>query len=208
MTSFSMANMDYAPVKFMIKVFEANYPESLGHVCVHRSPWIFHGIWTIIKGWLDPVVAAKVHFTKDEKELEAFISPECIPKELGGKEEWEYKYVEPIEGENRSVVVGKGEAADAAARAECDRIQLERRGLVDEYEKETLRWCRNAGEKQVEARRKELASQLVANYWKMDPFVRARTLLDRIGVIGTGGVVDHYPKAKQGTVQHSPDDVD
>ena len=43
MTGFSMANMDYTPVKFMIKCFEANYPESLGAVLVHNSPWIFQG---------------------------------------------------------------------------------------------------------------------------------------------------------------------
>lgn len=34
---------DYAPVKFMIKCFEANYPESLGVVLVHKAPWIFQG---------------------------------------------------------------------------------------------------------------------------------------------------------------------
>ena len=44
MTGFSMANMDYSPVKFMIKCFEANYPESLGVVLVHKSPWIFHSM--------------------------------------------------------------------------------------------------------------------------------------------------------------------
>lgn len=43
MTNFSMANMDYTPVKFMIKCFEANYPESLGTVLVHKAPWIFQG---------------------------------------------------------------------------------------------------------------------------------------------------------------------
>jgi hypothetical protein len=43
MTGFSMANMDYTPVKFMIKCFEANYPESLGAVLVHNSPWVFQG---------------------------------------------------------------------------------------------------------------------------------------------------------------------
>ncbi|KAK4042943.1 CRAL-TRIO domain-containing protein, partial [Parachaetomium inaequale] len=41
MTGFSMANMDYTPVKFMIKCFEANYPECLGTVLVHKAPWIF-----------------------------------------------------------------------------------------------------------------------------------------------------------------------
>ena len=43
MTGFSMANMDYTPVKFMIKCFEANYPESLGVVLVHKAPWVFQG---------------------------------------------------------------------------------------------------------------------------------------------------------------------
>ena len=40
---FVDSNQDYGPVKFMIKVFEANYPESLGVVLVHKSPWIFQG---------------------------------------------------------------------------------------------------------------------------------------------------------------------
>ena len=43
MTGFSMANMDYTPVKFMIKCFEANYPECLGAVLVHKAPWLFQG---------------------------------------------------------------------------------------------------------------------------------------------------------------------
>lgn len=29
----------------MIKCFEANYPESLGSVLVHKSPWIFQGTY-------------------------------------------------------------------------------------------------------------------------------------------------------------------
>lgn len=44
MTGFSMANMDYTPVKFMIQCFEANYPESLGVVLVHKAPWVFQGM--------------------------------------------------------------------------------------------------------------------------------------------------------------------
>lgn len=48
MTGFSMANMDYAPVKFMIQCFEANYPESLGVVLVHKAPWIFQGMLLVL----------------------------------------------------------------------------------------------------------------------------------------------------------------
>lgn len=30
----------------MIKCFEANYPESLGSVLIHKAPWIFSSKWT------------------------------------------------------------------------------------------------------------------------------------------------------------------
>lgn len=60
MTNFTLANMvsrsaalcricadqsqDYMPVKFIIKCFEANYPESLGAILIHKAPWIFSGL--------------------------------------------------------------------------------------------------------------------------------------------------------------------
>ena len=43
MTGFTLANMDYVPVKFIIKCFEANYPESLGVILIHNAPWVFKG---------------------------------------------------------------------------------------------------------------------------------------------------------------------
>src|SRR6202000_841664 len=100
MTDFGLSNMDTAPVKFMIKCFEANYPESLGSVLIHKAPWIFSSIWNIIKGWLAPVVAAKISFTKNREDLEEFIAPERLPKELEGDEDWEYEYSEVVTGEN------------------------------------------------------------------------------------------------------------
>lgn len=44
LSSFTLANMDYVPVKFIIKCFEANYPESLGAILIHNAPWVFKGI--------------------------------------------------------------------------------------------------------------------------------------------------------------------
>ncbi len=42
-------------------------------------------------------------------------------------------------------------------------------------------------------RRDEVIKSLSANYWKLDPYVRARSLLDRTGVIKEGGKIDFYP---------------
>ncbi len=185
--------MDYTPLKFMIKIFEANYPESLGAVLVHKSPWVFQGIWTIIKGWLDPVVAAKVHFTKSVEDLEVFIPRSQIVRELGGGEEWEYRYVEPVEGENDAM-------KDVEGR---EKVEKERERDVLEFQKKTFSWIakgktsNDAVAAELAKERDELALRLNESYWALDPFIRARTLYDRQGMIGRGGEVDFYPEQRK-----------
>ena len=182
MTSFTMANMDYTPVKFMIKVFEANYPESLGCVLVHKAPWIFQGIWKIIKGWLDPVVAAKVHFTNGVEDLSEFINKSQIIKELGGTEDWEYKYVEPLADEN--VLLNNTTAKE--------QLEKERKAEVAEYEKQTFEWI-HAGNDGLKKSRDNIAQRLRENYWRLDPYIRARSLYDRTGMVGIDGHCNYYP---------------
>jgi hypothetical protein len=187
MSEFSLANMDYTPVKFMIKCFEANYPESLGSVLVYKSPWVFQGVWKIIRGWLDPVVANKVHFASNVNDLQQWIPRSQILKELGGDEDYSYKYPEPIEGENKRM-------EDTVT---MDAIKSERSELVKSYESETLSWVNDedAGEG-----RTRLAQRIAENYWKLDPYVRARSLYDRSGVIGEGGKLNFYPSASDAKI--------
>lgn len=169
-------------MKFMIKCFEANYPESLGAVLVHQSPWVFSSIWRIIKGWLDPVVASKIHFTKSLADLEQFVPKESIIKELGGTADWEYHYVEPVPGENSKM-------EDVETR---EKIKAERLELVKQYESKTLEWIsayqRSNGVTGEEAakftqERHDIARGLHDNYWQLDPYVRARSLHDRTDMV-------------------------
>ena len=170
-------------MKFMIKCFEANYPESLGVCIVHKAPWVFQGIWKIIKGWLDPVVAAKVHFTNSVPELENYIDKSTIVKEMGGDNPFEYEYVEPREGENKHL-------DDTETRK---RLEAERADLVKEFEEFTAEW---AGEGpsdsggETQSKRTQLADRLKKGYWELDPHIRARSLYDRIGVLSPDGKVD------------------
>ncbi|GIZ38361.1 hypothetical protein CKM354_000178000 [Cercospora kikuchii] len=196
MTDFSMANMDYTPVKFMIKCFEANYPESLGSVVVYKSPWIFQGIWKIIRGWLDPVVASKVHFASNVNELEEFIPRDRIMKELGGDEDYTYSYPEPQPNEDTQI-------QDTASR---DKLLAERQELVKSYEQETQAWIHNEDKGEGRPR---IAQRLAENYWKLDPFLRARSMYDRSGVLQPGGKIDFYPsKAVPAGTSGGDDDVD
>jgi hypothetical protein len=211
MTDFSMANMDYTPVKFMIKCFEANYPESLGTVLVYKAPWVFNAVWSIVRGWLDPVVAGKVHFAKNIEELEKYVPRKQIPSELGGDEDWTYEYPEPVPGENESMM-------DSTTR---ETLESERANTVKKYENTVLEWIQEGDQgPSLEEKRKQrniVAEELRQNYWKLDPYVRARTLYDRMGVLGNEGQLAFYAQASNkaapaaaaaSRVSTSADDVD
>lgn len=94
MTEFSMQNMDYAYVKFVLHCLQNYYPESLGTCFILNAPWIFNGCWKIIKPLLDPVVSSKVHFVKTE-ELKEYINEDQLLKIYGGTNEYEYTYIPP-----------------------------------------------------------------------------------------------------------------
>ncbi|RMJ23450.1 CRAL TRIO domain protein [Aspergillus sp. HF37] len=189
MTGFSLSNMEYQPVKFIIKCFEANYPESLGLLLIHNAPWIFSGIWKLIHGWMDPVVASKVHFTRSVSDLDKFVSRDQIPKELAGDENWEYKYVEPENDENAVM-------QDTSA---CDCLMFERLMTGLRILAATGAWISattfskgkedKAAVEELKSRRQAIIEDFRLNYWKLDPYVRARALIDRTGALKPDGTV-------------------
>ncbi|KAI8627498.1 CRAL/TRIO domain-containing protein [Xylariaceae sp. FL1651] len=202
---------DYTPVKFMIRCFEANYPESLGVVLVHKAPWVFQGIWKIIRGWLDPVVASKVHFTNNVKDLEEFIAIDKIPDEMDGTSGWSYRYIEPVAGENDKM-------KDTETR---NKLLKEREALYEDYENKTLEWIHEedaAKRTGLKSERGAIAKKLREQYWQLDPYIRSKSLYDRIGVIKPDGQLDYYPAWQApvttngaqavATAETSTDDVD
>ncbi|KAK9488586.1 CRAL-TRIO domain-containing protein [Lipomyces starkeyi] len=172
LSQFSLANMDYAPVKFMVKCFEAHYPESLGICVVYKAPWIFQGIWNIIKGWLDPVVASKIHFARTFDDMTQFIDRDVLWKELGGPVDWEYKYLEPVPGEDDLL-------KDIEIR---ERLLEARAKIVREYEDATWTWIYSTSGEARNARH-EVAKRLREDYVGLDPYLRARTVYDRVNYI-------------------------
>ncbi|KAK7206829.1 CRAL-TRIO domain-containing protein [Myxozyma melibiosi] len=172
LSDFSLANMDYAPVKFMIKCFEAHYPESLGVCLVYKAPWIFQGVWNIIKGWLDPVVASKIHFVRNSDQLSEFIDRDKLWKDLGGSDPWEYQYIEPVKGEDDLL-------QDVETR---EKLLEERAKIVREYEDATWTWIYSSSSEARQARF-DVAKRLKLDYVGLDPYLRARTVYDRIHYI-------------------------
>jgi predicted house-cleaning noncanonical NTP pyrophosphatase (MazG superfamily) len=83
MTDFTLANMDYDIIKYMVRVFTDYYPETLGVLLVVNSPWLFKSCWKIMKPWLDPNTAKKIIFTSHPK-LTNYIDEQILPPDLGG----------------------------------------------------------------------------------------------------------------------------
>lgn len=134
-------------------------------------------------------MASKVHFTNNVKDMEQFISRDQIIKELDGDEDWEYKYQEPEPGENDKM-------KDTATR---DKLLAEREHLYKAFDEASARWFLSTDDEQAKAmraKREDIATKLRENYWRLDPYIRARSLYDRTGMLQTGGIVDFYPKLK------------
>lgn len=142
------------------------------------------GLWNVIKGWLDPVIASKINFTRRTADLLQFIPEENLQASYGGKDTWEYTYPEPVPGENVKL-----EEAEKRAK-----IQEERSELLRRFEQGTVEWAMqepgSSTARETNSRRSELAGELGLNYWKLDPYIRSRTYYHRVGVVTDTGEVD------------------
>lgn len=95
----------------------------------------------------------------------------------------------------------------------------ERAATVKEFEAATQEWMQSPKtDKAFMEKRNTLAEQLKRGYWQLDPYLRARSLCDRTGVIKPDGSVDYYPAANAPGVApssngptpagHDPNDLD
>lgn len=177
LSGFLMKNADNGPVKFLTSMFESHYPESLGIVIVHNAPWIFSTIWNVIKNWLDPVVASKIHFTKGYTELAEFIEPKHIPEYLGGKNNEDLSYCEPTKEHIKPM---------KPKDSEYYRLCAARDELYVKFIEATLRWvqCTNPGVSSLYLKEKiHFSYELSYNYISLDPYLRNPGFLDRKGFL-------------------------
>lgn len=77
----------YSYVQQASKISQNYYPERLGKLYLINAPWGFSSVFSVVKGFLDPVTVAKIHVLGSgyQKELLAQVPPENLPVEFGGK---------------------------------------------------------------------------------------------------------------------------
>ncbi|EGD87086.1 hypothetical protein H112_05609 [Trichophyton rubrum D6] len=81
----------YSYVRQVSVVSQNYYPERLGKLYLINAPWGFSTVWSVVKGWLDPVTVGKIHILGSgyKTELLKQVPAENLPKEFGGSCECE-----------------------------------------------------------------------------------------------------------------------
>lgn len=76
----------YGYVRQASAISQNYYPERLGKLYIINAPWGFSSVFSVIKGFLDPVTVNKIHVLGGgyQKELLAQVPPENLPKQFGG----------------------------------------------------------------------------------------------------------------------------
>jgi hypothetical protein len=76
----------YSYVRQASTISQNYYPERLGKLYLINAPWGFSSVFSIVKGWLDPVTVDKIHVLGSgyQKELLAQVPAENLPKIFGG----------------------------------------------------------------------------------------------------------------------------
>lgn len=80
------ASQVYGYVKQASGLSQNYYPERLGHLYLINTPWGFSTVWSVVKGWLDPVTVKKIHVLGSgyQSELLKQVPAENLPKQFGG----------------------------------------------------------------------------------------------------------------------------
>ncbi|KAI9233650.1 MAG: CRAL-TRIO domain-containing protein [Podila humilis] len=178
LSNFGLDNMDWGFVRLFVQCFESYYPETLGVCVVHRAPFVFWGLWKLIQPLLDPVVATKFVFTRNNEELHKVVPRERLPiTHYGGLDDWTYKYVPAAPGEDDVM-------KDVAKKEE---LLTERHALEETFDRVTREWIKNVNGKNA-PERDEIAQQLREQYTRLSPYVRATNLYKRWGVAVDGRV--------------------
>ena len=72
--------------KDTMRMDQDHYPERPGDLFIINAPWLFSGLWPMIKVWLNEMTRKKFHIcgSKYQQELLKFIPASQLPVEYGG----------------------------------------------------------------------------------------------------------------------------
>ncbi|KAJ1867375.1 phosphatidylinositol transfer protein csr1 [Coemansia sp. RSA 989] len=174
MTDFTRENIDLKLVRTLITLLTSYYPETLGMLLLYVNSFLFSSLWSLISPFIDPVVKSKIFMAKSPSDLALFIDSSQLIKELGGCKPFEYRYQLPTRAENIRMRNAAGREAAESRFAQA----------IGQYEERTREWLGGSSRDPGACSRDAACEALHAATVELDPFVRARTLYHRLGLLG------------------------
>ncbi|CAO3670867.1 unnamed protein product [Rhizopus stolonifer] len=171
MEGFTMKNMDFEFVKFLVTCFEFYYPEMLGSCLIHKAPWMFSKIWCLITPILSPEIASKIRFTKNTHELKKYVNPCALPKR-----------------NSRNSTISKidimqVQLVPAGNLKELTTVEYEEyMEMIEQYQAETLEWTLIKSENGDSAVRRMLAKEYRVARIKAEKDIRGPTESEKRGL--------------------------
>ncbi|RCI06809.1 hypothetical protein CU098_003407 [Rhizopus stolonifer] len=173
MDGFTLKNMDFDFVKFLVTCFEAYYPETLGSCLIHKAPWVFSTVWSLITPLLDPVVASKIHFTKDINELTQYVDISALPANISGEKDKKTK----------DEAVNIGPVAPGTLEVPTTDAYNEYKTMIKRYEAETIEWSKIPSTDNDTNARHELAREYRIARIKTEKDIRGPTAYEAKGLV-------------------------
>eukprot|EP00040_Diaphanoeca_grandis_P029450 m.172525 g.172525 ORF g.172525 m.172525 type:complete len:336 (+) comp31689_c2_seq3:296-1303(+) len=89
--SLSPSSAGLQNFKDLVHIDSNFFPETLQHIFMINSPWLFSPLWAVVRPWIDPVTVKKFHILSSnyKEELLKYIDADQIPVEYGGTSAWE-----------------------------------------------------------------------------------------------------------------------
>jgi hypothetical protein len=77
----------YSYLKQVSGMSQNYYPERMGKLYLINAPWGFSTVFSVVKGWLDPVTVEKIHVlgSNYQKDILTAIPAENLPETFGGQ---------------------------------------------------------------------------------------------------------------------------
>lgn len=176
LNGFGLKNMDFQHVKFLIKLLENYYPESLSLGLIINAPWIFNRFWFIIKQWLDPNVQSKIHFLNNMNDLTKYIDPSNLTKKLNGTKP-DFIYIPPTDNDLIMLNTFRNDKKGKLIAEE------QHKKAVEEYLNITFQWVFNNNNNDLLEQRSNATIKLKNSFEQLVPYIHTKTYYHRNGYI-------------------------
>jgi len=84
-------NVEIEAIQFIMQVLIHGYPNLVRRIVVLEMPWVMNTVWRLVKSLLPGPAQDMIKFCS-KANISEYIEPSGLPRELGGEDDWQYRW--------------------------------------------------------------------------------------------------------------------